>query len=1119
MPHGNQDEFLTKLHISASVSPQNANASMKQRFSSLDVKVIAHELQGSLVTLRLANVYDLSSKILLLKFAKPDNKQQLLVDNGFRCHLTDFSRTTAAAPSAFVARLRKYLKTRRLTAVTQVGTDRILEFQFSDGQYRMFLEFFASGNIILTDADLKILAISRNVSEGDGQEPQRVGLQYSLENRQNFGGAPALTKERVRDALKTAAEKAEASAVAGAFSGKKAKGKSGGDLRKALAVSITELPPVLVENILQANRFDVSTKPADVLGNESLLDALVGHLSEARGVVENITASATCTGYIFARKKATPSSGPDEADETRKREGLLYEDFHPFVPQKFKDDPSVQVLEFEGYNRTVDEFFSSLEGQKLESRLSGREEAAKKKLEAARHEQAKRIQGLQDAQAMNLRKAAAIEANVERVQEAMDAVNGLLAQGMDWVDIGKLVEREKKRQNPVAEIISLPLKLSENTITLLLAEEEFDEDEAGEDDPFETDDSDSEEERSEANALAKDGKSDKLLTVDIVLSASPWSNAREYYEERRSAAMKQEKTQLQATKALKSAEQKIAEDLKKGLKQEKALLQPIRKQMWFEKFMWFISSDGYLVLGGKDPQQSEMLYRRYLRKGDVYCHADVRGAANMVIKNNPNTPDAPIPPATLSQAGSLAVCSSDAWDSKAGMGAWWVSADQVSKSTPSGEIMPAGNFTIEGKKNYLPPTQLLLGLGFVFKISEQSKNKHLKHRIHDERSSMALEGAAAGEDELRNAEEVDDAEDSDVDSEENNPSNGKRANPLQGSGDEGEAVDDARDELAAVKMSDDRPANDETATPPVDAIEAGPEAGPGEGANEADAAADGEEDGSEEDGPAPSEPATEVSEAPTGASDAASYTARASEATGKGHQKRGQKGKARKIAQKYKGQDEEDRAAAEALIGAAVGRQRAEAEAAARAQRQAELEATKERRRAQHERKQREVAEQEEIRRAVMKEGLDEPEPDEAEKATNLDTLVGTPLAGDEIIEVIPVCAPWNALVRFKYKVKMQPGSVKKGKAVKEVLDRLKTDSARKGVVDEAARDTEKMWPREIELIKGLKPEDVVNSVPVSKLRVMMAGASGQGGGAGGGGGKGKGNGGKGGKGGKGSKK
>ncbi|KAL6902880.1 hypothetical protein GGI43DRAFT_433070 [Trichoderma evansii] len=1082
---------------------------MKQRFSSLDVKVIAHELQASLVTLRLANVYDLSSKILLLKFAKPDNKQQLLIENGFRCHLTDFARTTAAAPSAFVARLRKYLKTRRLTAVQQVGTDRILEFQFSDGQYRMFLEFFASGNIILTDADLKILAISRNVGEGEGQEAQQVGLQYSLENRQNYGGIPALTKERIRDALKTAAEKAEANAGAGTFSGNKAKGKSGGDLRKALAVSITELPPTLVENILQANSFDITAKLTDVLDNESLLDALVKHLSEARDIVENITASATCTGYIFAKKRTTSSSEPVDANESQKREGLLYDDFHPFVPHKFKKDSSFEILEFEGYNRTVDEFFSSLEGQKLESRLTGREEAAKKKLEDARHEQGKRIQGLQDAQAMNLRKAAAIEANVERVQEAMDAVNGLIAQGMDWIDIGKLVEREKKRQNPVAETISLPLKLSENTITLLLAEEEFDEDEDEEEEanPYEIDESDSEEGQSEATST-KDTKPAKLLTVDIVLNVSPWSNAREYYEQRRSAAIKEEKTQQQATKALKSTEHKIAEDLKKGLKQEKALLQPIRKQLWFEKFLWFISSDGYLVLGGKDPQQSEILYRRYLRKGDIYCHADIRGAANIVIKNNPNTPDAPIPPATLSQAGSLSVCTSEAWDSKAGMGAWWVNADQVSKSASTGEIMPAGNFIIQGKKNYLPPTQLLIGLGFVFKISEQSKGSHLKHRVQDEHSSTAAEGATAGEEELENTEEIDDSDASD---DENLSSHERRANPLQSSGNEDEAADDMADELSTVNIGD-QPAKEEAALSSVDA----PEDKQGEGEDEADG--DEEEHGSEEDEVAPSEPATEVSEAPSRIS---SHSTKTSETTKKGTQKRGQKGKAKKIAQKYKDQDEEDRITAEAFLGATAGRQRAEAEAAAKAQRQAEMEAMKERRRAQHERKQKEVAEQEEIRRAMMNEGLDVGEPDEAEKATNLDTLVGTPLAGDEIIEVIPVCAPWNALVRFKYKVKMQPGSVKKGKAVKEVLDRLKTDSARKGVIDESARDKEKMWPREIELIKALKPEEIVNTIPVSKVRVMLAGASGgdkgsSGGGKGKGGGKGQG---KGGRGGKGSKK
>ncbi|KAK0853800.1 hypothetical protein LTS16_013285, partial [Friedmanniomyces endolithicus] len=124
---------------------------MKQRFSSLDVRVIAHELSGRLVSLRLANIYDLSSRIFLLKFAKPDHREQLLIDSGFRCHLTEFARATAASPSQFVARLRKFLRTRRVTKVQQIGTDRVIEIQFSDGLYRLFLEFYAGGNVVLTD--------------------------------------------------------------------------------------------------------------------------------------------------------------------------------------------------------------------------------------------------------------------------------------------------------------------------------------------------------------------------------------------------------------------------------------------------------------------------------------------------------------------------------------------------------------------------------------------------------------------------------------------------------------------------------------------------------------------------------------------------------------------------------------------------------------------------------------------------------------------------------------------------------------------------------------------------------------------------------------------------------
>lgn len=54
--------------------------------------------------------------------------------------------------------------------------------------------------------------------------------------------------------------------------------------------------------------------------------------------------------------------------------------------------------------------------------------------------------------------------------------------------------------------------------------------------------------------------------------------------------------------------------------------------MWFEKFLWFISSENYIVIAGRDAQQNELLVKRYMREGDVYCHADLAGAASVIIR-------------------------------------------------------------------------------------------------------------------------------------------------------------------------------------------------------------------------------------------------------------------------------------------------------------------------------------------------------------------------------------------------------------------------------------------------------------------------------------------------------
>ncbi|KAI2639271.1 fibronectin-binding protein A N-terminus-domain-containing protein [Xylaria nigripes] len=1060
---------------------------MKQRFSSLDVKVIAHELSASLVSLRLYNIYDLSSKILLFKFAKPGNKKHLLVDCGFRCHLTEFERTTAALPSVFVQKLRKDLKTRRVTAVSQIGTDRIIEIQFSGGLYRLYLEFFASGNVILTNNELKILTLMRHVPEGEGQEPQQPGLSYSLENRQNYGGVPPLTKARLKEALQTIIEKNAESTQ----SGKKVKKKPGDELRKGLAVTINELPPVLLDHAMKVSGFDSTVQPATVRDDEALLDQLLRSLEGARSLVQDITRNDACSGYIFAKSRSSGTEEPPTETpqvEQQLRENLLYEDFHPFLPRQLEEDPTLTVLSYDSFGKTVDEFFSSIEGQKLKSRLIEHEAIAKQKLEAAKADQAKRIEGLQAVQTMNVRKASAIEANIERVQEAMDAVNGLISHGMDWEDIGKLIHRERQQGNPVALIISLPLKLHENTITVLLGEVEEDE----EDEIYDTDSSD---DSGLGESIFSSPKTQsRRLAVDINLGLSPFSNAREYYEEKKVAAVKEQKTKHQSEIALKSAGQKIEAELKKGLKQEKPLLQPIRRQVWFEKYVWFVSTDGYLVLGGKDSQQNELLYRQHLKKGDIYVHADLHGAASVVIKNNPNTPDAPIPPSTLSQAGTLVVCSSSAWDSKASMSAWWVTADQVSKSAPTGEFLPPGSFTISGKKNFLPASQLVMGIALMFNVSKKSKAKHVKHRHYDtpvgstnpSEAPVATSNATLIENTVAQGEEAPAESESDESASEEDSK--PRENPLQSFGGSREPgrLDTLVEDVASGQM-DHLVITEQSAS--YDPSQ------PNQGAGQ-------EEQAVESDGIT-----TEVDTTPTSDTHQSltSPRERPVQPSQKGQPtKRGQRAKAKKIAAKYKDQDEEDRAAIEALVGASARKQRAEAEAKAKAEREAAIEAAHERRRAQHQRQQRQTAEHEEMRRLMLSENVDILDPDEVANLSLLDTLVGKALPGDEILDVVALCAPYTALGRCKYKVKLQPGTQKKGKAVKEILETWKAATAKKGVVDEKSMDTERIWPREVELIKALKPEDIVNAVPLKSLKIMASGGTGGGnGGNGKGGGKG----------------
>ena len=80
----------------------------------------------------------------------------------------------------------------------------------------------------------------------------------------------------------------------------------------------------------------------------------------------------------------------------------------------------------------------------------------------------------------------------------------------------------------------------------------------------------------------------------------------------------------------------------------------------------------------------------------------------------------PLPDAALREAGTFTICRSSAWSSKMVTSAWWVESHQVSKTAPTGEYLTVGSFMIRGRKNFLPPSHLEMGLAVLFRLGDET---------------------------------------------------------------------------------------------------------------------------------------------------------------------------------------------------------------------------------------------------------------------------------------------------------------------------------------------------------------------------------------------------------------
>ncbi len=200
------------------------------------------------------------------------------------------------------------------------------------------------------------------------------------------------------------------------------------------------------------------------------------------------------------------------------------------------------------------------------------------------------------------------------------------------------------------------------------------------------------------------------LILDIRKSVE--GNAAAYFEKAKKARKKLEgaksalvKTQQRLQQLVSQRDEAASSFAAENEERQKAAERHSSSE-WYQKFRWFISSEGFLCVGGRDATTNEMIIKKHTGKDDVVFHAELAGSPFFVVQRS--STGKPIGSSTIEEAAVATASYSRAW--KAGLQSvdvYWVNPGQVSKEARAGEYLAKGAFMIYGKKN---PVRAAVGL-------------------------------------------------------------------------------------------------------------------------------------------------------------------------------------------------------------------------------------------------------------------------------------------------------------------------------------------------------------------------------------------------------------------------
>ena len=645
----------------------------KRELSSIDLRALVTELnryEGAKVD----KAYRYDDDLIRLKLRDFDRgRVELMIEVGDvkRAHVADADHVADAPgrPPNFAKMLRNRLSGADFAGVEQYEFDRILTFEFErdDENTTLVAELFGQGNVAALDETGAVVGAletvrlkSRTVAPGTQYEYPASRLN-PLDV--SFGGFERHMRESDSDVVRT------------------------------LATQLN-LGGLYAEEVCTRAGIDKETPIAEVTDDQlrALHDALADIADRLR--------SGDVDPRVY-EEVLDDGSGDDDESETR------VVDVTPFPLAEHEGLPSVG---FDSFNAAVDEYFYRLERQgetgedaapadASPSRPDFEEEIAKQERIIEQQEGA--IEGFEEQAERERKRAELLYAHYDLVDEVLSTVRDARANDVPWDEIADTLDAGAERGIPAAEAV-VDVDGGEGTVTVEL----------------DGDDGTATEVELDANAGVEVNADQQYREAKRIEGKK--EGAMEAIESTREEleAVKRRRDEWEADDAEDSPDDADSADDDEEYETDWLSRSsiPVRSpEDWYERFRWFHTSTGYLVIGGRNADQNEELVKKYMGNHDRFFHTQAHGGPVTLLKAaGPSESADPVDfsAETLREAAQFAVSYSSDWKDGRGAGdAYMVEPDQVSKTPESGEYIEKGSFVIRGDRTYFEDVPCRVAVG------------------------------------------------------------------------------------------------------------------------------------------------------------------------------------------------------------------------------------------------------------------------------------------------------------------------------------------------------------------------------------------------------------------------